>query len=151
MGDLLPTVSGGWVGAVLRTPAQHSHRLDLRPRGCSSLAVPYREGELTYVPKPTGLRFLFTQSTIKAAFRRQNISINIKYRASAEKLHFTVASVIASKWVSHQLWEKQVSAAALQRDSSGPLRTGCERQQFKNKQASKQTKWTFRKKPILFP
>lgn len=109
------------------------------PRGCSSPAVADREGELAYVPKRTGLRFLFTQSTITAAFRWQNISVNIKYRASVEKLHFTVASVIASKWVSHQLGEKQVSAAASQRDSSGPLRTGCERQQFKNKQAKRQS------------
>lgn len=90
---------------MLRTPAQHSHWLDLRPRDCSSPAVVDREGELAYVPKPTGLSFLLTQSTITAAFRQQN-NVNIKYRALVEKLHFAVANVIVSKWVSHQLWEK---------------------------------------------
>lgn len=108
------------MAAVLGTLAPRSQQLDLGPRDCSSPAAAEGEGKLACVPEPPGFSFLSTQSTITAAFRWQDISVNMKCRALVEKLHFTVASVIASKWVSHQLWEKQVSPVALQGAAQAP-------------------------------
>ncbi|PKU49508.1 hypothetical protein llap_217 [Limosa lapponica baueri] len=89
---------GGWVldwGHLLSIPRGWSSG----QRDCSSLAAVERDGELAYVPDPTEPSFLLTRSTTAAAFRCQDISINIKHQALVDKLHFTVANAIASQTV----------------------------------------------------